>query len=330
MKRSALLLALAGMAMITQAQKVVSLPYGNMDSWVTRNISESRIIGGNNKQCYAVGPNRTINGDTPYTNLGGSPWATSNVMAKVMGITKVSNVVFPDERSNGNRCAKLTTSIEHCKAAGLVNVDVLVAGTMFLGQMHEPIKNTKNPYAKFEMGMPFTRKPQALQFDYRLLIPQNGHRVYSSGFGSKRDLPGNDRAEVMVLLQRRWEDAQGNIHAKRVGTAREYMGASTSGWVNKHNLPVHYGDITHESFYRPYMGLIPQDKSYYAMNSRGEMVPVIEEGWDDANATPTHLIVQFSAGSGEPYTGTPGLTFWVDNVGLQYPESADMAEISQY
>ena len=74
------------------------------------------------------------------------------------------------------------------------------------------------------------------------------------------------------------------------------------------------------------MGLIPRDKSYCARNSRGEMVPVVEEGWDDADATPTHMIVMFSAGSGEPFTGTPGLTLWVDNVRLAYPDSGDVAE----
>lgn len=48
------------------------------------------------------------------------------------------------------------------------------------------------------------------------------------------------------------------------------------------------------------------------------MVPVTEEGWDSANATPTHIIVMFSAGSGEPYVGTEGLTLYVDNVGFGY------------
>ena len=59
--------------------------YGDFDNWVTRNIDESAIIGGNTKQLYEIAPNATINGDKPYTNMGGSPWATSNVMAKVMG-----------------------------------------------------------------------------------------------------------------------------------------------------------------------------------------------------------------------------------------------------
>ena len=66
------------------------------------------------------------------------------------------------------------------------------------------------------------------------------------------------------------------------------------------------------------MGLIPEKKSYYAANSKGKMVPVREVGWDSAEATPTHLMVMFSSGSGEPYTGTPGATFWVDNVELVF------------
>ena len=48
------------------------------------------------------------------------------------------------------------------------------------------------------------------------------------------------------------------------------------------------------------------------------MVPVVEEGWDDANAVPTHAIVMFSAGNGDPYVGTEGLTLYIDNVGFEY------------
>ena len=53
-------------------------------------------------------------------------------------------------------------------------------------------------------------------------------------------------------------------------------------------------------------------------NSKGKMVPVVEEGWDDSNATPTHLLIMFSSGSGEPYAGTIGTNFYVDNVALAY------------
>lgn len=300
------------------AETVELLPYGNFDNWVTRNIKESRLIGGKHKNCYAIGPTTTINGDEPYINAGGSPWSSSNVMAKVCGITKVSNAVFPDEHEGHGKCAKLTTTIDSCTALGIVNIKVVVAGTLFLGQMLEPVKSTSNPYAKMEMGMPFTKHPDALVYDYKLVVPATGVITYSSGFGKKRETPGVDKAEVFVLLQRRWEDEDGNIYAKRVGTGRELIGTATKGWENGHKLPVHYGDITHESYYKKNMGLIPEAKSYYARNSHGKMVPVKEVGWDDATATPTHIIVMFSSGSGEPYTGTLGMTMWVDNVGLAY------------
>lgn len=299
------------------AQKTELLPFGDMNRWVTRNIKESHIIGGEQKTIYAIGPDMTINGDIAYKNKGGSPWASSDVMAKVMGITKVSGTVMPEERSKGNRCARLDTKMEHVKAIGIINLDVLVAGTFFLGEMIEPIKSTSDPYTKMEMGIPFTKRPEALVYDYKLFIP-NVDMIYSSGFGKKKTIPGHDKAEVLIYLQRRWEDKDGNIYAKRIGTGRELLSTSTSGWVNQHKLKVEYGDITKNPGFTTRKGLIPAEKSYYSRNSKGKMVPVKEVGWDTLDATPTHLMVMFSSGSGEPYTGTPGATFWVDNVGLEY------------
>lgn len=319
MKRIAsLAILLTSLSSILFAQRVEMLPFGDFNSWVTRDIKESRILGGEWKKCFAIGPTATIRGSQPYTNTGGSPWATSNVMAKVMGITKVSNEVFPDERSAGNKCAKLCTAIESCKAGGLVDVNVLVAGTIFTGKMLEPVKSTSDPYKKMEMGIPFAKRPKALRFDYRLEIPANGEMTYCNGMGKAKTVPGNDKADVYILLQRRWEDASGNIHAKRVATGREQLGRSTNGWINDHRLSLKYGDISHQPGFKKGMDLIPADNCYYARNSHGEMVPVIEEGWDDASATPTHLILMFSSGSGEPYTGTVGTTLWIDNVGMVY------------
>lgn len=300
------------------AQKKEAIRYGDFNNWVTRNIKESKLIGGHTRQVYEIGPTQTIDGDEAYSNLGGSPWATSNVMAKVCGITKTSNAVFPDVRSGNNLCAKLTTCIENCKAIGIINIDVVVAGTLFLGQMFEPIKSTSDPYSKMEMGVPFTKRPKALVYDYKLFIPTDGTRLYSSGFGSKKILPGSDKAEVFIYLQRRWEDEEGNLYAKRVATARELLSDNTNGWVNDHKLELHYGDISHQPYYKPFMGLTPEDKSYCARNSKGKIVPVKEVGWDNADATPTHMMVMFSAGSGEPYVGTVGTNFWVDNVELLY------------
>ena len=75
--------------------------------------------------------------------MGGSPWATSNVYAKVAGVSKGKNSVFPDNRGNGNFCMKLTTVFEHVKVIGLINIDVLASGSAYLGRMVEPVKSTK-------------------------------------------------------------------------------------------------------------------------------------------------------------------------------------------
>jgi len=304
----------------TYGETFEMLKYGDFENWVTRNITESSLIGGNEKKLYEIAPNATVNGNKVYVNQGGSPWATSNIMARVMGITKGSNAVFPDTREGGGRCCKLTTLMENCKAIGIINVDVVVAGSIFLGRFMEPVKSTKEPYSKMEMGIPFNRRPSALKFDYKVSMPEKSARIYSSGFGKKKEIPGHDNAEVYIILQRRWEDADGNLFAKRVGTGREHFGKSTSGWVKGHKIPVWYGDITAHEGYKPFMGLIPEDKSYYARNSKGKMVPVKEVGWDSADATPTHIMVMASAGSGTAYIGTIGLTLWIDNIGLVYSE----------
>ena len=115
-------------------EKVVPLKYGNMDHWVVRNIKESAIIGGNQKTIYAVGPNMTINGNTPYTNKGGSPWGSSNVLAHVSGIYKTNNSVYRDKHEGGY-CAKLVTHIENVKVLGLINIKVLAACSLFLGDV---------------------------------------------------------------------------------------------------------------------------------------------------------------------------------------------------
>lgn len=320
MKRLAfVIIVLAGL--LTQngglgAQTVEPLKYGDFQHWVVRQFKESRLLGHKEKTLYEIGPTDTIREAKAYVNMGGSPWATSNVFANPMGINKGSNAVFPEKRGNSNIAAKLCTMFDSVKAMG-ININVLVGGSIFLGQMMEPIKSSSNPYSKMSMGVPFTKRPKALQFDYKVFAPNVNTRVYSSGFGSKKTLAGRDSSEVFIILQKRWEDAEGNLYAKRVGTGRERF-FNTTDWVNNHQLPILYGDITGRADYKPWMGLIPEDKSYWAKNSKGKMVPVKEVGWADANETPTHMLLMASAACGTAYVGTPGQTLWVDNFKLVY------------
>lgn len=299
-----------------RAQKFEPIKFGDMNSWITRNIKESRVIGGNTRTVYEIGPTQTIDGDIAYTPKGGSPWATSNVMAKVMGVTKTSNAVYPADRTPGDKCARLTTILEHCKVLGLFDIKVLVSGSIFLGSMKEPISNTSNPYGKMEFGVPFTGRPKALRFDYKVVNPGTNTLTYATT-GSYRTYPGQDNADVFIYLQRRWEDEKGNLYAKRVGTARNRFNRSTD-WVNGYQMPIVYGDASQQPGFQSYMDLLPEDHCYYARNSKGKMVPVHEVGWDDHDAVPTHMIMMASAGSGTAFEGTVGMELWIDNVGLVY------------
>lgn len=307
----------ASSALPSSALTLEKIKYGDFSQWITRTISESKVIGGNKKTVYEIGPTQSISGNKAYANLGGSPWATSNVYAKVSGITKGSNAVFPFDRGGGNKCVKMSAIMEQVKVLGLINMDVMVAGTIFLGRIYEPITSTKGPYSKMEMGVPYTKRPVALVYDYKVDMPNVNTRVKSTGFGSKKTIQGRDCAEVYCILQRRWEDAKGNLYAKRVGTGRERYSKSTS-WVNGHQLKIHYGDITKESFYKSWMGLLSGDKAVYARNSKGKLVPVNEVGWDDKNATPTHVLVMASSASGVPFVGTEGLTLYIDNMAFGF------------
>ncbi|MGN0237534.1 MAG: PCMD domain-containing protein [Lepagella sp.] len=297
----------------TQASALTleKIKYGDFSNWVTRHISESSAIGGKKKTIYAIGPTTTIEGNKAYSNMGGSPWATSNVYAKVMGISKATNSVEPAV-VNGNKMAKLTTKIEEVKVLKMLDMEVMVTGTLFLGKVREPISSTSSPYSKMEMGMPYTKRPKALVYDVKVDMPNVNTRIKASGTGAKKTLQGRDQAEVYVLLQKRWEDAKGNIHALRVGTGRERFNHSVP-LTKGHQLTIHYGDITGQSFFKSYMGLLSGKKAYYAYNSKGKLVPVQEEGWAPADATPTHVLVMASTTCGEAFVGTVGITMYVDN-----------------
>ena len=73
----AAILSLAMPGMANDGGKFVPFKYGNFDTWVNRQIHESAVIGGKTKTLYEIGPNRSLMGNTPYTNLGGSPWGAS-------------------------------------------------------------------------------------------------------------------------------------------------------------------------------------------------------------------------------------------------------------
>jgi len=300
----------------SHALTLEKIKYGDFSHWVTREITESKVLGGKTKTVYAVGPTAHIKGNTAYKPQGGTPWASSNVYAKVSGIVKASNSVEP-AMLNGNKVAKLETKMEHVKVLGLINMDVIVQGTLYLGRLSEPVSSTSDPFAKMSMGMPYNKSPKALVYDFRIDMPNVNTRVKSTGMGRKKTLSGRDQAEVYVLLQKRWEDKNGNLYAQRVGTGRERYSKSVP-WTRGHQLPIHYGDITKQSWYRPWMGLLNGAKAYYGYNSKGKLVPVREVGWAPVGTQPSHVLVMASTSCGEPFVGTEGITMYIDNIAFGF------------
>ncbi len=316
MKYFVMVIISAVFSLKTAAQeKVEPVLYGNMDHWVVRNIKESGIIGGNAKTLYEIGPSRTIDGNIPYKNMGKSPWATSNVMAKVMGVVKTNQSVYRDTHGNGY-CAKLMTHVEHVKVLGLMNISVLAAGSIFLGDIQEPITGTKDGEKSLNWGIPYNKRPKALRYDYRVSLSGSPNRIKQTGFSKVSTVSGKDCAVTVLLLQKRTEDAKGNIMAKRVGTMVIEYAHSTKDWVENATYRIMYGDIhNHPGYDARLMGLRSTD---YARNSKGKSVQVKETGWASEDDTPTHLVLQFSSSNGGAFIGSPGNTFWIDNVRLVF------------
>ncbi|MFS6558648.1 PCMD domain-containing protein [Parabacteroides distasonis] len=323
LRKKALFLAIACMPLSVvladgdgvTSENVVPFAYGDMDNWIVREIHESGIIGGNTKWLYELGPSDTIVGNTAFRNMGGSPWATSNVMAKVAGVVKTNTSVFPEKRGDG-MCVRMETRYESVKVFGLVDIEVIAAGSVFLGTVHEPIKGTKNPQAMLQSGVPFSKKPKALRFDYKVKAAPEKNRVRSTGFSRKSTVAGQDSLAVILLLQKRWEDAEGNVYSKRVGTMVQRYTESTPDWVNDATYPILYGNITSKPEYKPYMRIQVEER--YTLNSKGKSVPIQEVGWAEPGEAPTHMVLQFTSSHGGAYIGSPGNTFWIDNVELIY------------
>lgn len=288
--------------------------YGRFDNWSCREIKESSIIGGQTRLLYEFyGNGETVKtGKQPYVAPEGYPWRTNNVLAVVAGVVKTNNTVFPEKRGDGY-CARIETHIESVKAAGIINMDVTCQGTMLVGQLPEPITTTSDPMAKVFYGVPYTGFPKALKMDIKADV---GHEVVrGTGFSRLKPMGYADLAEITFILQRRWEDAEGNIHAERVATGIHRIKEDIPEWIDGYTIPLHYGDITDEPFYEEYMGLKNEETTAYrALNSKGRNVIVHEEGWAKPGTEPTHLLLHVISSCGPAFYGGIGNTVWLDNV----------------
>ena len=311
-----LLAAIFSAANVDAQQSVVDAinKYGTFDSWSMRQIKESGIIGGETATLYEFYGNQEVNftGKTPFSAPDGYIWRTNNVLAIVAGVVKTNNTVYPEQRGNGY-CARIETHIEEVKALGVINMDVTCQGAMLVGALPEPITTTKDPMAKVLYGVPFTGCPRAIAMDIKADVRHEVIRA--TGFSKLKPMGYPDSAEITVMLQKRWEDENGVVHALRVGTAIWRISEDIPEWRNGYQLKINYGDITGEPWYRDYMGLKTDPESaYHALNSHGNNVIIQEDGWAEPGTEPTHLIINIISSCGKAFYGGVGNTVWVDNV----------------
>ena len=233
-----LLFILSSLALCLHAQeKIEYLPYGKLDTWTVRYIKESFLLGGKTRALYVVAKTDTIrkNGPYPY-GKNGSPWCTSNAYAKVCGVEKAAVSATPERRGNGY-CCKLETSLQTVTAVG-IDLKALATGSLFMGRLMDPVtlEGCKVPMKAIDMGVPFTKRPIALILDYKAIIQQGKPMVKATGSTKVTTVQGQDAGEITLFLQHRWEDADGNIFAYRVGTATERITKSIPNWQNNQSL----------------------------------------------------------------------------------------------
>lgn len=287
---------------------------GRFDNWCVREIKESAIIGGQTEYLYEFyGDQDTlVTGKRPFKSPEDYLWRTNNVLAVVAGVVKTNNTVYPEKRGDGY-CARIETHIEDVKALGIVNMDVTCQGVLLIGELPEPITTTRDPMAKVFYGLPFTGRPKALRMDIKADV---GHEVIrGTGFSKLKPMGYPDFPEITIMLQKRWEDEDGNVHALRVGTGIERIMEDIPQWKNGYEIKVHYGDITQQPFYKDYMGLKTDPESaYHARNSKGENVIIQEDGWAEPGTQPTHMMIHILSSCGKAFYGGVGNVVWLDNV----------------
>jgi len=290
------------------------LNYSSLDNWYARKVKESFLLSGKTIDLFGVGK---VDAGSDFYNIRlkdpKSPWGTTNIYSKMV-LDVGNNRVYPEKRGTGY-CCRLETGIRKDNIAGL-KVEVLIAGTLFVGDLIEPVRGLKDPLKNVSQGIPFTKKPKAVKFDYKYRVgTQRVKATYSVD-----PAEGPDKAEFCVILQKRWEDKNGNVFATRVGGARQFFTGTVSQWIDGATFPISYGDVTRLPQYdAKTMGLIPSVGEVYVKNSRDKMVPLVETGWGKPEDVPTHLIFYFTSSyQGILYQGSPESVFWVDNIEFVY------------
>ncbi|MBO7316184.1 MAG: PCMD domain-containing protein, partial [Paludibacteraceae bacterium] len=202
MKTLRLLALLFLPTLIVAQERIEPIKFGDMEQWLVRYIKESKLLGGKTKILYALAPTDTIRKTAVY-DFNNTCWGISNAYASPASIDKAANTTQPEKRGNGT-CARLDTRIEAVQVLGCIDIEVCIAGTLFLGKVLEPAKNVNDPYSIINMGIPFDQKPKAVMLDLKAKVNPERKVLRATGFSKKKWFEGHDEPEVYVYLQKRW------------------------------------------------------------------------------------------------------------------------------
>ena len=305
-----------GAGLLVAEQYIEPIVYGDMDQWVVRYITESKILGGQTKTLYTLGATDTIRDNGAYIAANDTPWGCSDTYAKCFGVeTAMSASVVPEPRGYGY-CCRLRNVLSDLNIGDMY---AMVSGTIYMGHALEPLGlQAKNkPYTAIDFGTPFTGHPIALMLDYKALI-SDVDSITSTANNKPEKIAGHDCAVIYIYLQHRWEDKEtGRVYARRVGTVYERICETIPEWRNNHQLPIRWGDISDDPDFQEYEGLNQVDMM--TRNSKGKMVKINEVGW--SLDEPTHIIMYISSSNAGVFRACEGNTLWLDNIRLVYEEN---------
>ena len=311
----ALGLWVVGYGLLVAQQRIEPIVYGDMNQWVVRYITESKILGGKTKTLYTLGATDTIRENGAYIATPNNPWGCSDTYAKCFGIeTAMSGSVVPEPRGHGYCCRLRNVLTE----LNIGDMHAMVSGTIYTGHALEPLGlQAKNrPYTAIDFGTPCTGHPIALMLDYKAQISATDS-ITSTENNKPEKIAGHDCAVIYIYLQHRWEDKEtGRVYARRVGTIYERICETIPEWRNNLHLPIRWGDISDDPDFQEYEGLNQVDMM--TRNSRGKMVRIEELGW--RKDEPTHIIMYISSSNAGVFRACEGNTLWVDNLRWVYEE----------
>ena len=147
--------------------------------------------------------------------------------------------VYPEKRGDGS-CCRLETAIRKDNIAGL-KVEVLIAGTLFVGELNEPVRGLKDPLKNVNQGIAFSKKPKAVKFDYKYSV---GNQRVKSCFIVSIRRKGLIRQSFVSFFRNDGKIRMGTCLPPVLVAPVGFFTGTVSQWVNGAKFPVSYGDCT--------------------------------------------------------------------------------------